>query len=137
MRSLYSITIFFLFSFSFFSYLHYQEQILYPSPIKTLCSQFCEIFFKRDLISLSSMLNKDCSYFDSELKWSQGRENVLNAIKTRFNLEKSSSYELYHLYEEGNISILEFMISNESISSHAVFFLVWKENMIIQLRSYY
>jgi len=106
--------------------------------ISDLTLQFARFFTNKDAEAIGTLLTDDFSLFDPALKWLRGKDAVVGVLKKQFEETEKVSYDVVHIYQDGNTGILEFKITLDQLVLYGVDFMEWGDNKKMkQLRCYY
>lgn len=105
--------------------------------MRNLTFHFAESFSNKDAASIGQLLHDDFALFDPALKWVRGKEAVLAVLEKQFRETKNVSYQVIRLFESLNTTIVEFVITMDSLKIIGVDFIEWKNGKMSELRCYY
>jgi len=105
--------------------------------LKDLTLQFSQSFSKKDATSIGLLLDDNVAIYDPALKWVRGKEAVIKCLQKTFGETKKVAYEVVNMYQDGDMTILEFKITLDELNLYGVDFIQWKNNKMVELRCYY
>ena len=111
--------------------------MLTHSSVKDLTVTFAKLFTNKDADGIGALLKDDFALYDPALKWIRGKNNVVDVIRKQFQETENISYEVVNVYEDGNMSILEFKITLDQLVLYGVDFMQWENGKMSELRCYY
>lgn len=100
--------------------------------LKQLTQDYIQAFDKKDLEKIESMLHKDFTLCDPEIKKTSpnglhGKNKCLDVIKNIFNSCKDLTFKAKNIYVCENISIIEFSLQLDDLWLEGVDIIEWEK----------
>ena len=103
--------------------------------LKELTKQYINAFDKKDLDSISNLLNDDFKLSDPAVKTNNKAES-LKAIDAIFNSCENLNFSAKNIFVCENISIIEFILELDSTILEGADIIEWENGKLKELRAY-
>ncbi|MBS0624574.1 MAG: nuclear transport factor 2 family protein [Verrucomicrobia bacterium] len=103
------------------------------ASLKKRALLFADFFTKKDALGIGELLDDHFSLFDPALKWVQGKRAVVELLQQQFADAKAVNYQVVRAFQDGNTSILEFVLTMDQKTFVGVDFIERKEGKMIEL----
>jgi len=104
--------------------------------LKELTEQYIEAFDSKDLTKCAEIFTDDFALEDPVVKRIEGKVEVLKAIKSIFDSCDSLSFEAKNIYQDGQTTIIEFVLKLDGTTLTGIDIIEWKDNKMKELRAY-
>ena len=104
--------------------------------LKELTEQYIEAFDSKDLDKCAELFTDDFALEDPVVKRIEGKVEVLKAIKSIFDSCDSLSFEAKNIYQDGQTTIIEFVLKLDGTTLTGIDIIEWKDNKMKELRAY-
>jgi len=104
--------------------------------LKELTQEYIFAFNSKDSEKLSNLFIDDFALEDPVVKRIEGKENVLKAIQNIFDSSNQLSFKAENIFVDGNISIIEFILTLDDTVLTGVDIIEWDGNKMTELRAY-
>jgi len=101
-----------------------------------LTKDYIEYFNNKDLVGLRNLLCDKVVLEDPVVKRVEGIDNVLFEINNIFKSCNILSFKAKNIYQDHNITIVEFILKIDNNTLKGVDIIEWKDSKIKQLRAY-
>lgn len=101
-----------------------------------LTKQYIQAFSAKDISAVAKLLHDEFSLEDPVVKHIVGKEKCLLAIQDIFNSCEELNFFYKNLYEQGNTTIIEFVLILGESRLEGVDIIEWKDNKMSALRAY-
>jgi len=104
--------------------------------LKRLTEIYIEAFSRRDIVSISSMLDEGFSLEDPMVKRIEGKSAALVYIKDIFDSCDSLNFRMKKIFTDGNTTLIEFILQIDGVQFSGVDIIDWKDGKMCELRAY-
>ena len=104
--------------------------------LKTLTEKYISAFSNQDLDAISNMLTDDFVLEDPIVKRLEGKTAALEAISNIFKGCSQIKFFAKNIYQDGNTTIIEFVLILDTTRLDGVDILNWRDGKIYELRAY-
>jgi len=104
--------------------------------LKELTEQYIEAFDSKDLTKCAELFTDDFALEDPVVKRIEGKVEVLKAIKSIFDSCDRLSFEAKNIYQDGQTTIIEFVLKLDGTTLTGIDIIEWKDNKMKELRAY-
>jgi ketosteroid isomerase-like protein len=104
--------------------------------LKELTQKYIESFNNKNLENLAELFLNDFVLEDPVVKRIEGKENVLKAIKDIFDSCEDLSFKAKNIYQDNQITIIEFILKLDSTILTGTDIIEWEDNKMKELRAY-
>ena len=101
-----------------------------------LAKAYVEAFGEKDIDRVAQLLEEDFVLEDPVVSRVEGKKLALDVIQGIFNSCKFLSFRDRNIFEEGNITIVEFDLVLDETVLQGVDIIVWRGEKIQELRAY-
>ena len=104
--------------------------------LKMLTERYIEAFSKKDLNSISMLLDAKFALEDPVIKRVEGKSAALDAIKKIFESCEELNFSAKKIYQDGDSTIIEFVLELDGVVLEGVDIIDWKDGLMFELRAY-
>ncbi len=104
--------------------------------LKELTKNYVEAFNSRDIKKVEEFFLNDFALEDPIVKRIEGKEKVLVVIEVIFNSCTDLSFEAKNIYQDNQITIIEFILRLDDITLVGTDIIEWKDDKMKELRAY-
>ena len=104
--------------------------------LKELTNDYIEAFNKKDIEKVAGLFLNNFVLEDPVVKRIEGKEKVLVAIESIFNSCTNLSFEAKNIYQDNQITIVEFILKLDDTILRGTDIIVWEGNKMKELRAY-
>lgn len=98
--------------------------------------KYIEAFSAKDISSIRKLLTNEFALEDPVVKRVEGKENALNSIQAIFDSCKELSFSAKNIYQDGNTTIIEFLLNIDGTTLEGVDIITWDQGEMVELRAY-
>jgi len=104
--------------------------------LKELTQQYIEAFDSKDLEKCAELFTDNFALEDPVVKRIEGKQKVLEAIKGIFDSCDKLTFEAKNIYQDGQITIIEFVLKLDDTVLTGTDIIEWENNKMKELRAY-
>lgn len=104
--------------------------------LKMLTERYITAFSKKDINSISVLLDAKFSLEDPIVKRVEGKLASLEAIQKIFLGCEKLNFKAKKIYQDGNSTIIEFVLELDGVKLEGVDIIEWKDGLMCELRAY-
>ncbi|MDD3769141.1 MAG: nuclear transport factor 2 family protein [Sulfuricurvum sp.] len=105
--------------------------------LKTLTQQYIQAFDTKNIDSIAGLLNETFALEDPVVKRVEGKNDALKAMQKIFDSCDTLSFRAKNIYQDGNITIIEFILELDQTMLKGTDIIEWDETgKMKKLRAY-
>lgn len=104
--------------------------------LEALTRDYIRAFSSKNLDAVAALMTDDVILEDPVVKRIEGKTAVLAAVKGIFDGCLALSFRDKHIFQDGNITLIEFVLTLDATVLQGVDVIVWEDRKIKQLRAY-
>jgi len=104
--------------------------------LKELTKKYIKAFDSKDLEKCAELFTENFALEDPVVKRIEGKAEVLKAIEGIFNSCNSLAFNAKNIYQDDQITIIEFILKLDDTILTGVDIIEWEENKMKELRAY-
>jgi ketosteroid isomerase-like protein len=104
--------------------------------LKELTKKYIEAFDSKDINRCAELFTDDFALEDPVVKRIEGKDEVIKVIKGIFNSCTILNFSSKNIYQDGNTTIIEFVLKLDDIILTGTDIIEWEENKMKELRAH-
>jgi len=104
--------------------------------LKKLTEKYVESFNNKDLEKCAELFSDDFALEDPVVKRIDGKEKVLEAIKSIFDSCDTLSFNAKNIYQDNQTTIIEFILKLDDVVLTGTDIIEWQDGKMKELRAY-
>ena len=101
-----------------------------------MTKKYIEAFSNKDLKKCEELFSDEFALEDPVVKRIEGKKEVLKAIENIFNSCKILKFRAKNIYQDKNITIIEFVLKLDDTTLKGTDIIEWENNKMKELRAY-
>lgn len=104
--------------------------------LKKLTERYVKAFANKDIAAIADLMDESFTLEDPVVKRVEGKVASLAAVEKIFQNCKKLNFRAKKIYQDGNSTIIEFMLDLDGVHLEGVDIIDWQEGRMRELRAY-